>query len=91
MIVIAAVVGAVLADAATENATCSSQLVDESEVSDDWVFVIITYLPGVLAGVGIGAMTRRRFVSGWLLLAGALIGTAGLAIIGFLFLAPCLE
>lgn len=51
---------------------CNTALVDSADVSADWSFWLVAYVPAVPMGAGLGALTRRRFAGGALLiLAGA--------------------
>jgi hypothetical protein len=89
LIVIASLVGHEIAEAAADD-TCDSSPVDSTQVSPEWAFWLVVYQPAVLALVGLGAMSRRRFAAGALLLAAAGAAALGMLIIGVEIAGPCL-
>ncbi|HUR72671.1 MAG TPA: hypothetical protein VMZ00_00240 [Sporichthya sp.] len=91
LIIVVAFVGYAIADSVSEEASCVTSPVDTSGVSPDWAFYLVLYLPAAWAGIGIGALTRRRLASGLLLLAGALAAIGAMALIGFVLVTPCLD
>jgi hypothetical protein len=91
VIVLAAIVGIAVANGYTDDAECNLGRVDESDVSSDWLLWLVLYLPATMVGMGIGAMTRRWFASGWLLLAGAAAACLGLGVIAFQVISLCAD
>ena len=89
LIVAASAIGFSIAEAAADD-TCDLRAVDDEVVSPDWAFFLVLYLPVVLAVVGVGAMTRRRLLSGALLVGGAVAAFVGMLVIGVEIAGPCL-
>lgn len=90
LVVVVSIVGYQLAEAVADHTCDPGPPVDPEDVSTDWLFWLVVYLPAVMAGIGIGAATRRRFVSGALLVAGAAAAFVGMLVIGVEIAGPCL-